>query len=104
MKTITLQQAYQILEDCAAVQWGSEDFLCVPALLPPNEDPENEFMYLNGEDSEGQEYSVTFKEGNNQTVKVDGSQLILEDTEGEECLIYILVPAKICDMVILSNS
>jgi hypothetical protein len=60
-------------------------------------------MYLSGKDEVGQEYSASFKERNNQRVKVDGSKLILEDTEGNECAIFILVPAKICDMVLLSQ-
>jgi hypothetical protein len=85
MKTITLKEAYQILEDASAVIID-DSVLVYPALDMIEGSDENEFLYLSWDDEDGQEYSLKFCEGENQEVKVIGSSMFLYDTDadGEE--------------------
>jgi hypothetical protein len=84
MKTITLQEAYQILEDASAVIIN-DSIVLYPTLSGLEDGEENEFLYFTWDD-EGLEYDLHFNEGDNQEVKVSGSSLFLYDTDanGEE--------------------
>jgi hypothetical protein len=84
MKTITLKEAYQILEDASAVIIN-DSTLVYPALSDLEDSEENEFMYFTWDD-EGLEYALYFNEGDNQEVKISGSSMFLYDTDadGEE--------------------
>jgi len=84
MKTITLKEAYQILEDSSA--FIINDHVLVYAGFDDlTGSDENEFLYFSW-DEEGLEYSLKFCEGDNQEVKISGSSMFLYDTDadGEE--------------------
>jgi hypothetical protein len=91
MKTITLKEAYQILEDANAVIIDN-DVVLYPSLWELRDDETNEFLYFRWDDG-GLEYTLTFKEGDNQEVKVVGSSMFLHDTdsEGEDDHIQITI-------------
>jgi hypothetical protein len=78
MKTITLKEAYRILEDASAVIID-DDVVLYPSLWELTDDETNKFLYFNWDDG-GHEYNLTFKEGDNQEVKVVGSSMFLYDT------------------------
>lgn len=91
MKTISLKEAYQILEDSSAfiindsaLVYGGFDDL--------TGDEENEFLYFSW-DEDGLGYSLKFCEGDNQEVKISGSSMFLYDTDayGEEDHIQITI-------------
>ena len=96
MKTITLKEAYQILQDARAVSCGN--ILAYPELSKLEDDDTNEFLYFQWED-EGEGYNLKFNEGDNQEVKVVGSSMFLYDTdsEGEDdhTQITILIPKEL---------
>jgi hypothetical protein len=100
MKTITLKEAYQILQDASAVSCGN--FLVYPELSELEDDDTNEFLYFQWED-EGEGYNLKFNEGDNQEVKVVGSSMFLYDTdsEGEDdhIQITILIPKELEDEI-----
>ena len=81
MKTITLKEAYQILEDANAVIIDN-DVVLYPSLEPISGDELNEFLFFRWDDG-GLEYTLKFLEGDNQEVKVVGSSMFLYDTESE---------------------
>ena len=87
MKTITLQEAYQILEDCSAIIL--DNVVTYPCLSDLENSDENQFLYISWED-EGLEYNTKFEEGQNREVKIFGSSMFLIDHEGDECQITIL--------------
>ena len=93
MKTITLKEAFQILEDASAII-VDDSILVYPSLSELEDDELNEFMYLSWDD-EGLEYNVKFNEGENQEVKVSGSSIFLIDTDGEENQITILTTKEL---------
>jgi hypothetical protein len=82
MKTITLKEAYQILEDASAVIIN-DSIVLYPALSDLEDSDENEFMYFTWDD-EGLEYSLKFNEGDNQEVKISGSSMFLYDTDAND--------------------
>lgn len=100
MNTITLAQAHQILTHSSAVIWD-DDKLCYASLSDLTGEDDNEFLNLSLVDSEGLEWSATFAEGNNKEVRFDGSSLFLQDDEGEDTQITILMP---CDVRGLLNN
>jgi len=91
MKTITLKEAYQILEDANAVIIDDHVVL-YPSLQELEDDDTNEFLFFRWDDG-GLDYTLTFKEGDNQEVKVVGSSMFLHDTdsEGEDDHIQITI-------------
>lgn len=93
MKTITLKEAFQILEDASAII-VDDSTLVYPSLSELEDDELNEFMYLSWDD-EGLGYNVKFNEGENQEVKVSGSSIFLIDTDGEENQITILTTKEL---------
>jgi hypothetical protein len=82
MKTITLKEAYQILEDASAVIIN-DSIVLYPAFSGLEDSDENEFMYFKWDD-EGLEYSLTFNEGDNQEVKISGSSMFLYDIDAND--------------------
>ena len=94
MKTIPLQRAFNILENCSAVIWDDQHFLSYPSVWPLDGQDDNQFLFLLCEDEGGQEFSVTFNEGSNREVKISGNTMVLVDDEGDEIDIQILNPAQ----------
>jgi hypothetical protein len=94
MKVITLEQAKRILEDSAAVM-VDDNALVYPSICDLTEDGDNEWMYLQWADEKGYEYNVKFVQENNKEITVVGGSMFLQDSEGEQCQLTILVPAKL---------
>ena len=94
MKTITLDEAHQILEECSAVVID-DGVLVYPRLSDLEHSYLNEFLYLGWDDDQGLSYSIKFEEGENLSVKVSGSSMFLVDTKGDECQITILEPKQL---------
>jgi hypothetical protein len=84
MKTITLKEAYNILQDANAVIIN-DDVVLYPSLWELRDDDTNEFLFFRWDDG-GLEYALIFCEGDNQEVKLVGSSMFLYDTDanGEE--------------------
>lgn len=82
MKTITLKEAYNILEQSSAVIIN-EYALVYPAFWELNGDVENEFLYLSWEE-DGDDYCLKFCEGDNPSVKIEGCRLFLFDTDAND--------------------
>jgi hypothetical protein len=91
MKTITLKEAYQILEDANAVIIDN-DVVLYPSLQELEDDDTNEFLFFRWDDG-GLDYTLSFKEGDNQEVKVVGSSMFLYDidSDGDEDHIQITI-------------
>jgi hypothetical protein len=81
MKTITLKEAYNILEDASAIIID-DNVLVYPALTGLEGSDDNEFLYFKWDD-EGLGYELTFKEEDNREVKVVGSSMFLYDYDAE---------------------
>lgn len=94
MKTLTLQEAHKLLEDCAACI-VDDNALMYPSVEELTGELDNEFLYLSWTDSEGYEYSVYCIEENNQTIKVDNNNLILTDVDGGEVKLTLLTVKKL---------
>ena len=78
MKTITTQEAYNLLSECAAII--SDDYaLMYPSLQDIEED--SEFLILSWDDGD-EEYRYDFYPRNNQTVNIEGSFMYLYDEIG----------------------
>jgi hypothetical protein len=82
MKTISLKEAYEILERFTTAVVIDDSVLVYPRLSELKDSEDNEFLYLSWED-EGLEYSLKFSEGKNQSVKVSGSSMFLNDDDAE---------------------
>ena len=85
VKEINLQQAYDLLQQSAAVVLDGR--LLEPILLGVEKDESNEFMYIDWEEEYEDEtltVDISFIEGDNQIVLVDGSKMILVNSEGTE--------------------
>ena len=85
VKEINLQQAYDLLQQSAAVVLDGR--LIEPILLGVEKDESNEFMYIDWEEEYEDEtltVDISFIEGDNQIVLVDGSKMILINSEGTE--------------------
>jgi hypothetical protein len=85
MKSLQLYDAYFFLKQCTGVLL--EEQFIIPLLSEIEDNYESEFLLLEWEDfQDGQEVivSVGFKEGDNQTIGLNGSTLILTNSDGEE--------------------
>jgi hypothetical protein len=84
MKTISLKEAFRMLEDARAVIIN-DDVVLYPSLWELREDDTNEFLFFHWED-DGCEYNLKFCEGDNKEVNLVGSSMFLYDTDadGEE--------------------
>jgi hypothetical protein len=89
MKRITLDAAFEILEECSAVIMEGYN-LMYPGLFDLTGEDDNVFLYLNFADDKGQEYSIKFNEKNNKTVRVDRFYMYFFDIEGDEVQLTIL--------------
>lgn len=93
MKTITLQEAHDILTGCAAVI-ADENALIYPSLARLTGEGTNEFLYLGWEAKRFQN-NMRFVEANNREIKVCGSSMFLTDHEGDEIQITVLEPKNL---------
>lgn len=85
MKEIDLYQAYDLIQQSAAIVL--EGRLIEPTLMGVQDDDSNEFMYLSWEeewDDEELTVEISFFEGDNQVALVEGSNLTLINSEGDE--------------------
>lgn len=90
MKTISLQEAYNILEECSAVI--TEDYgLCYPSLWDLIGEDDNEWLFCQWDDEKGYVYSLVFNEDCGE-IKFDGTNLYLTDAEDDEVKLTLLVP------------
>ena len=94
MKTITLEEAHKILENCAGVIADNCNF-AYRHMADLEGSDENQFLYLSWDDNEGQCYDIKFAEGENKEVKVSGSSMFLIDIEGDEEQLTILQEANL---------
>ena len=84
MKTITLEEAFKLLQDKAHAVIIGDDLLLHHTLAALTGEDENQFMYLSWMEEDGREYSLKFCEGDNRTVTVIGSSMFLYDTDANE--------------------
>jgi hypothetical protein len=96
-KTITLQEAYTLLEGASALMVDN-NILVYAGLNDLTGDDRNEFLYLRWED-DGRGYTREFEEGFNREVDVEGSSLFLfepDASDDDDCTkITLLVPQKL---------
>lgn len=88
MKTIPLKEAYEILQNCAAVIIDDHT-VTLPYVEEPIDDEAHQFLSLRWEE-ENQTYEVICEEGPNDNIQVAGSSMFLRDTNGEELQVTIL--------------
>lgn len=88
MKTITLKETFEILQNADAVVIDSSvlSFLSLKDLI---EEASNPFLHLRWELG-GEVFKSTFLEIDNQEVKISGPSMFLIDDEGHEVRISIL--------------
>lgn len=95
MKTISLQEAFKLLDSCVGVlidcPMDGHVFIS-PALDKPNGTPDNEFAAFFWTDSEGQDYRVVCHEETNATVTVTQTSMFLKDEDGEDFQVTLLQP------------
>jgi hypothetical protein len=85
MSTISLEDARYFLSQCTGVLL--EGRFIEPTVFDIEEDYANEWLVLQWDDAEGEEYgtvSLGFLEGDNQTVLLEGSVMTLIAEDGEE--------------------
>lgn len=92
MKTISLQKAFELLQDCSAII--IDNIVTYPSLDEICNDKDNEFLYISWED-DGLEFCTKFTEENNQTVKINDNVMFLTDYEGDEIEIKLLCPMEL---------
>lgn len=92
MKDIKLYEAWSILKQAAAIDIDGN--LTVPQVFELEDDYKNVFLSLVWqEEYEGEllDVCVEFEEGDNQTCVLEGSNLILVNSDGEEEVLTVLV-------------
>ena len=95
MKTIPLEDAYNILQNNSVIILDDSDHPLFPSMAELDGSDENQFLYLGWQNDDGLSYDLKFAEGENREIKVFGSSMFLIDTEGEEIQIYILQPTNL---------
>jgi hypothetical protein len=93
MKTITLEEAFDILAECSAIV--HDNVVSYPGLADLSGEDDNEFLYISWENDEHLNYAIRFTEGPNRSIKVSGSSMFLVDHEGDETQITILEPKEL---------
>jgi hypothetical protein len=88
MKSISLQRAYDLVEEAAAVI-VNHDGLTYPQLEDLIGDPDNEWLYLRWADNDWNTFSVVFNESANPRINMDGN-LVMTDHEGEDTILSLL--------------
>ena len=53
---------------------------------------DNEFLQISWRTIVGSDYTLSFKEGDNQQVRVDGEKMTHVDHEGDSCDLWLIVP------------
>ena len=84
-REISIQDAYYILRQCIGVM--IEDRFVEPSIFDIEDDYSNEWLSLQWEEEyrgEILDVVVAFTEGDNQKVLLEGSELTLVNTDGEE--------------------
>lgn len=82
MKTITLKEAHQILENATAVI-VDDMALVYPSISDLEDKDDNEFLFLSWDDEDGETNALYFYERDNKEVKVSHSSMFLY-ADGEE--------------------
>lgn len=85
MKSISLEDAYDLLKQCRAVDL--EGRLMEPILFELEEEDKNEFLVLRWEEEYEEDLldvEVVFEEGDNQMVEVDKRKLYLVSSDGTQ--------------------
>jgi hypothetical protein len=88
MTKITLQEAFDIISNCAALI--IDNVVTYPSMSDLQDDPENEWLCLTWTDGDDRDFITTFDEGENKEVKISGPYMYLVDTEGDEIELTIL--------------
>jgi hypothetical protein len=94
MTYITLKEAFAILESASSVI-VDDDAVVYPSIYELTEKPNEEFLFLQWADDDFNEFSVAFREGDNQQAKVSGCDLFLKDSDGDETKLTILAPKNV---------
>lgn len=92
-KTITLEKAFGLLEKARAVILD-DNVLVFHSLSNLTDDKSNEFLYL-GWESGFREFNLKFAEQGNERAEVKNNILFLQDTDGEDRALTLLVPMKL---------
>jgi len=90
-KEISIQDAYHILRQCVGVML--EDRFIEPSIFDIEDDYSNEWLSLQWEEEyrgEILDVVVAFTEGDNQKVLLEGSEMTLASTDGEEETIVLV--------------
>jgi len=90
-REISIQDAYYILRQCIGVM--IEDRFVEPSIFDIEDDYSNEWLSLQWEEEyrgEILDVVVAFTEGDNQKVLLEGSELTLVNTDGEEETIVLV--------------
>jgi hypothetical protein len=88
MKTITLQEAYTLIENASAIIFD-DNALMYPSLGDLTGHSCNEWLYLEWEEDDNI-YKITFIE--EPEIKFDGTSIYMCDSNGDECELTLLVP------------
>ena len=87
MLKITLQQTYDLISQCLALEVDGE-YICFPSLDELNGEPDNEWLYISSaNDSEG--YGTKFIE-EDQEITLEGSTITMLDYQGEVTTLVLL--------------
>ena len=90
-KEISIQDAYHILRQCIGVML--EDRFIEPSIFDIEDDYSNEWLSLQWEEEyrgEILDVVVAFTEGDNKKVLLEGSEMTLVNTDGEEETIVLV--------------
>ena len=95
MKRIPLSRAYQLLQDCSAVQVDKNLTVLVPSLMG-TENPDGEFMHLSwtevdSDDQSGYTYEYYFHKDDNELVTIKNCAMTLISTEDEKVELTLLI-------------
>lgn len=94
MKTITLEEAYKLIESASAVI-VDDNVVTYPSLYELTGNPDDEWLFMKWEDEDSyHEFTLSFSE-NCGEIKFDGTNLWINDITGEENMITLLVPMKV---------
>lgn len=93
MSVITLEKAWDLLNDCTAVIVNGQS-LSFPSLDILKGDNDNEFLFV-GWECDKVKFNTKFLEKDNQEVKVNGFEMYLVDYEGEEVTLNLLSVRKL---------
>jgi hypothetical protein len=89
MKTITLEEAYALIQSAHAVVVNDENAgLCYPSLWEFGDD---EWLFCSYEDDHGWSYDHSFNE-EPQEIKFNGTSIFMKDSNGEDVELILLVP------------